>query len=53
MHFVEAKTVNKDSPISMSTFLGVPIKTIVNLCNGTGEERRRQTLCDKRDTNFV
>ena len=26
---------------------------IVNLRNRTGEERRRQTLCDKRDNNFV
>ena len=25
----------------------------VNLHNRTGEERRRQTLCDKRDNNFV
>ena len=24
----------------------------VNLRNRTGEERRRQTLCDKRDYNF-
>ena len=27
--------------------------TIVNLLNGTGEESRRQTLCDKRDNQFV
>ena len=27
--------------------------TLVNLRNRTGEERRRQTLCDKRDNNFV
>ena len=26
---------------------------IVNLGNMTGEERRRETLCDKRDNNFV
>ena len=26
---------------------------IVNLRNRTEEERRRQTLCDKRDNNFV
>ena len=26
---------------------------IVNLRNRTGEERRRQTLCDERDNNFV
>ena len=26
---------------------------LVNLHNRTGEERRRQTLCDKRDNNFV
>ena len=47
------KDVNKDSPIYIVAFLGVPIKTIVNLRNRTGEERRRQTLCDKRDNNFV
>ena len=28
-------------------------QTLVNLRNRTGEERRRQTLCDKRDNNFV
>ena len=27
--------------------------TVVNLPNRTGEERRRQTLCDNRDNNFV
>ena len=27
--------------------------TVVGLRNRTGEERRRQTLCDKRDNNFV
>ena len=27
-------------------------KPIVNLRNRTGEERRRQTLCDNRDDNF-
>ena len=26
---------------------------IVNLCNRTGEERRSQTLCEKRDNNFI
>ena len=26
---------------------------VVNLRNRKGEERRRQTLCDKRDNNFV
>ena len=26
---------------------------VVNLRNRTGEERRRQTLCDKRDNNFA
>ena len=26
---------------------------LVNLRNRTGEERTRQTLCDKRDNNFV
>ena len=26
---------------------------LVNLRNRTGEERRRQTLCDKRDNNFI
>ena len=28
-------------------------KTVVNLRNKTGEERERQTLCDKLDNNFV
>ena len=28
-------------------------RTLVNLRNRTGEERRRQTLCDKRDNNFA
>ena len=27
--------------------------SLVNLCNRTGEERRRQTLYDKRENNFV
>ena len=31
----------------------VAFNIIVNLSNRTGEERRRQTLCDKRDNNFV
>ena len=26
---------------------------VVNVRNRTGEGRRRQTLCDKRDNNFV
>ena len=26
---------------------------LVNLRKRTGEERQRQTLCDKRDNNFV
>ena len=30
----------------------VTFNMIVNLRNRTGEERRRQTLCDKRDNNF-
>ena len=51
MHFVEAKTVNKDSPISMSSIFGGTYQDNSEL--RTGEERRRQTLCDKRDTNFV
>ena len=29
------------------------IHILVNLLNRTGEERRRQTLCDKCDNNFV
>ena len=28
-------------------------KLLMNLRNRTGEERRRQTLCDKRDNNFA
>ena len=31
----------------------VLIQTLVNLPNRTGEERTRQTLCDKDDKNFV
>ena len=26
--------------------------TLVNLCNKTADEKRRQTLCQKRDNNF-
>ena len=33
-------------------FLLVFFKTLVNLRKSTAEERRRQTLCDKRDNNF-
>ena len=29
------------------------VRIIVNLRNRTGEERRPQTLCDKRDNNFA
>ena len=28
-------------------------ETLLNVRNRTGEERRRQTLCDKHDNNFV
>ena len=31
----------------------VAFNIIVNLRNRTGKERRRQTLCDKRDNNLV
>ena len=31
----------------------VSFRVIVDLRNRTGEERRRQALCDKRDNNFV
>ena len=31
----------------------VGLVKLVNLRNRTGEERRRQTLCDKHDTKFV
>ena len=34
-----------------NAFASVPL--LVNLRNRTGEERRRQTLCDKRDNNFA
>jgi len=36
-------------------FIIAPSSTfsLVNLRNRTGEERRRQSLCDKRDNNFV
>ena len=30
----------------------VAFNIIVNLPNRTGEKRRRQTLCDKRDNNL-
>ena len=30
-----------------------PQNQLVSLRNRTGEERRRQTLCDRRDNNFV
>ena len=33
--------------------LNMQLPTVVNLRNKTGEERRRQTLCNKRDNNFV
>ena len=29
------------------------VSLVVNLRNRTGEERRRQTFCDKRDNNFA
>ena len=32
---------------------GGDFERIVNLRNRTGEERRRQNLCDKRDNNFA
>ena len=35
------------------TLCVVSLLTLVNLRNRTGEGRRRQTLCDKRDNNFV
>ena len=38
------------------SILDVPVAVtviVVNLRNRTGEERRRQTLCDKRDNNFA
>ena len=38
---------NHDNPVSGTH------QAPVNLCNRTGKERRRQTLCDKRDSNFV
>ena len=41
---------------SLKNFHGsheVAFNIIVNLRNRTGKERRRQTLCDKRDNNFV
>ena len=34
-------------------FIGVLTETIANFSNRTGEERGWQTLCDKRDNNFV
>ena len=38
---------NHDNPVSGTH------QSLVNLCNRMGKERRRQTLCDKRDSNFV
>ena len=29
------------------------LELLVSLRNRTGEKRRRQTLCDKRDNNFL
>ena len=34
-------------------FLGGGVGLLVNLRNRTGEERRRQSLCDKGGNNFV
>ena len=34
-------------------WLSPPLTFLVSLRNGTGEKRTRQTLCDKRDNNFV
>ena len=40
-----------------SSFLSCPVASLsslrVSLRNSTGEERRRQTLCNKRENNFV
>ena len=40
-----------------SSFLSRPVASLcslrVSVRNSTGEERRRQTLCNKRENNFV
>ena len=50
-----AQTVNpvKIKQIHRLELIEYLAKSAVSLRNRTGEERRRQTLCDKRDNNFV
>ena len=40
-------------PVKRSIKQGALSLILVNLPNRTGEERRRQTLCDNRDNKFV
>ena len=40
-------------PTLWGKFVCGPLQLIVGLRNRTGEERRQQTLSDKRDNNFV
>ena len=37
----------------LPVYPAVLLRKLLNLRNRTGEERRRQTLCDKRDNNFI
>ena len=40
-------------PLTALSLTALPSLIVVNSRNKTGEERRRQTLCDNRDNNFV
>ena len=51
-YYKKIKTV-KTSDTVKSLSNCVIHRTVLGLRNRTGEERRRQTLCDKRDNDFV
>ena len=40
-------------PLTALSLTALPSLIVVNSRNKTGEERRRKTLCDNRDNNFV
>ena len=42
----------ENARVNMSISFPYP-RAVVNLYDRTAEERRRQTLCDKRDNNYV
>ena len=42
----------ENTRVNMSISFPYP-RAVVNLYDWTAEERRRQTLCDKRDNNYV